>query len=147
MQSRIGKKGSVFLAVVVLAAAAVAGGALAAFAAHSTGASTATQVKATEKNYTIGLSRASAPAGTVTFVVHNASNTAHKFGIKGANFATKSIPGTIAPGATKKLTVTLKKGTYTVFCALHVSSGMKHTFTVGGATGTTTHQTTTSAWG
>jgi plastocyanin len=79
--------------------------------------------------------------------VHNSSNTDHKFAIRKSGFK-KCIPGTIAPGQTKKLKVTLKKGTYTVFCAIHLSFGMKKTFHVGTSSGgTTTHPTTTSEWG
>jgi plastocyanin len=147
MRNRIGKRGTVLFAVVVLATAAVAGGALAAVAAHDTASTTTTKVTATETNYKIALSRVSVPAGKVIFTVHNASKTAHDFGIKGLNFTTKSIAGTIAPGATKSLTVTLKKGTYTVFCKLHIALGMKKTLKVGAGTGTTTtHTTTTSTW-
>ena len=48
------------------------------------------------------------------------------------------------PGKTKYLTVTLAKGTYTVFCALHLSSGMKKTFYVGVTPPGTTTSTSTS---
>jgi plastocyanin len=134
MKSSIGRKGTVLLAVVALAAAAVAGGALAAIAAHSTGAMTTT-VKATESNYEIVLSKKIVVPGNVHFVVHNSSKTAHKFGVKG-NGVSKSISGLIQPGQTKSLTVLLKKkGTYTVYCALHASRGMKTTLTVGPGSG------------
>jgi plastocyanin len=149
MRSKLGTKGTLYLAVVALAATAVAGGALAAVAAHSPNTTMTTGVRATESNYKIALSRLSAPVGTITFTVHNSSNTAHKFGVKNpATGVTKSIVGTIAPGATKTLTVTLKKGKYVVFCALHASLGMKRTFYVGMTPPTTTtHTTTTTGWG
>ncbi|HUZ15795.1 MAG TPA: cupredoxin domain-containing protein [Gaiellaceae bacterium] len=147
MRSRIGKKGTA-LAVVALAATAVAGGALAAIAAHSTAMTTTTTIKATETNYKITLSRATAPVGTVVFVVHNSSKTAHRFGVKGVNGFSRGIPTLIKPGQTKYLTVVLKKGTYTVFCKIHASLGMKTILKVGTTTGTTTsHTTTTSTWG
>jgi len=143
MRSTIGKKGTA-LAVVALAATAIAGGALAAIAAHSTAMTTTTAVKATETNYKIALSRVNVPVGTVKFTIHNSSKTAHKFAIRNTTGFSKGIVGTIAPGATKFLTVTLKKGKYTVFCAIHASLGMKTTLNVGTTTGTTTSHTTTT---
>jgi len=144
MKGRIRTKSTVLVAVVALAATAVAGGMLAAVAASSTDSATSTTVKATELNYKIALSRISVPVGTVTFVVHNGSATVHKFAIKRPSFS-KSVVGSIGPGKTKYLTVTLVKGTYTIYCAIHFASGMKKTFYVGVAPpGTTTHTTTTS---
>ena len=158
MKSRIGKRGTVLLAVIVLAATAVAGGALATVAARHTATGTAaaktTKIVVTETDYAIALSKSSSvPVGTVKFVVHNTSATAHKFGVKGKG-VNKLISGLIQPGKTKTLTVVLKKGTYTVSCKIHVSLGMKATLVVGGAgattTGTTTGTTTTNStytWG
>jgi plastocyanin len=146
MKRRIGQKGTVLLVAAALAATAVAGGALAVFAARGTAAATtAVTVKATESNYKIVLSKTSVPAGSkVTFVVHNSSPIVHKFAIKKPSFL-KSIVGSVGPGKTKYLTVTLAKGTYTVFCALHVAYGMKKPFYVGVTPpGTTTHATTTT---
>jgi plastocyanin len=148
MKSRIGKRGTA-LAVVALAATAIAGGALAAVAAHSTAATTTTLINAKETDYHIALSRVTAPPGVIKFTVHNASKTAHKFGVKGPGSTTKvakAIVGTIAPGATKTLTVTITtKGKYTVYCALHASLGMKTLLTIGSGTGTTTTHTTTTS--
>ena len=151
MRSTIGKKGTA-LAVVALAATAVAGGALAAIAAHSTATTTTTAIKATETNYHIALSRVNAPVGIIKFTVHNSSKTTHRFGIHNTSGFSKSVSGTIPPGATRTLTVTLKKGSYTVFCAIHASQGMKTVLKIGTTTGTTTttHTTTTgttTAWG
>jgi plastocyanin len=146
MRSRIGKKGTVLLAVLVLAAAAVAGGALAAVAAHDTAATTTT-INVTETNYKIALSKSSGiPVGYVVFVVKNSSTIAHHFGVKGTNFTTKSILALIQPGQTKTLKVLFThKGTYTAFCKLHLALGMKKAFTLGGtSTTSTTHTTTTT---
>lgn len=140
MRSSIGRR-STALTVVALAATAVAGGALAAIATHSMATATTAKITATETNYKIALSRSAVAPGTVTFTVHNHGAVAHKFGVKGAGFS-KSIPGLIQPGQTKSLTVTLKKGSYTVYCALHISSGMKTTLRVGQGPGTTTGGTT-----
>jgi plastocyanin len=147
MRSRIGRKGTVLLAVVVLAATAVAGGALAAVAARTTAtsATATTRINATETDYAIALSQSTnVPVGFVVFVVKNNSATAHRFGVKGKSFTTKSILTLIKPGQTKTLKVQfLKKGTYTVFCKLHQAMGMKATLTVGATSSTTTHTTTT----
>lgn len=144
--SRIGRKGTVLLAVVVLAATAVAGGALAAVAARSTttAATATTKITATESDYAIALSQSTnVPVGYVVFTVKNTSTTAHRFGVKGKNFTTKSILTLIKPGQTKTLKVQfLKKGTYTVFCKIHQSVGMKATLTVGATSSTTNHTTT-----
>lgn len=141
MRSRVGR--STALAVVVLAATAVAGGALAAIAAHGTARAATTKVTVTETDYAIAPSIDTVSPGKVTFTVTNSGAVAHKFGIKG-NGVNKKILGLIKPGATKSVTVVLKKkGTYTLFCPLHQAQGMTATFTVAAApSGTTTNSTT-----
>jgi iron uptake system component EfeO len=136
MKRRHGRIGTVLIAV-VLVATALAGGALAAIMAQRTTAVNKIRVK--EVNYRIKLTKHTFPKGKTTFIVHNASISVHEFKVKGPG-VTKRIPGTIAPGATKKLTVTLRKGTYTLSCPLHLSLGMKTTIKAGGAAagGTTT---------
>jgi plastocyanin len=136
--------------VAVLVAAAVAGVAAAGMAAHSARAST--RVTVTEREYKITLSRHTFRAGSMTFVVHNAGRLAHEFAIKGPGIGTKRIHGTIAPGSKKTLTVKLRNGKFTLWCPIHVSSGMKTTIKVGagastGGTTTGTTTSTTSAWG
>lgn len=123
MKSRRGRIGTVLIAA-VLVATALAGGALAARMAHRTTAVTKIAVK--EIDFKIVLKKHSFPKGKVTFVVHNAGATAHEFKVKGPGLS-KRIPGNINPGATKKLTVTLRKGTYTLSCPLHLALGMKTT--------------------
>ena len=140
MNSRLGRKGTV-LTVTVLAATAIAGGALAAVVAHRS--TTSTKIRVTETDYKLALSKRTAPAGRITFVVHNKGMTDHEFAVKG-NGVHKGIRGLIAPGTTKSLTVTLKKGTYTLYCKLHISSGMKKAFKVGGGSSAAT---TTSGGG
>jgi len=143
MRSRLGKKGTVFLASIVLAAAAVAGGALAAFAAHSTASVVTTKVTVTQTDYALALSTTSVPLGKVKFVVHNSSSIAHKFSVKGKGVSA-SISGLIKPGKTKSLTVTVKKGTYKVWCSLHLKFGMK-AFVGAGVTPPTTASTTSGS--
>ncbi len=128
MKSRHGRIGIVLVAS-VLAAAALAGGALAAFAAHRS--TLATKIAVKEVDYKIVLTKHSFAKGKVTFVVHNASATAHQFKVKGPG-VNKEISGLIQPGATKSLTVTLSKGTYVLSCPLHIMFGMKTTIRAGG---------------
>lgn len=149
MKSRHGRIGMVLVAS-VLVATALAGGALAAMVAHR--ATTTTRIPVTEKNYRIVLKKHSFAKGKVTFVVKNTSTTVHEFRIVGPGLS-KRIPGLINPGKTKTLTVTLKKGSYTLSCPLHLALGMKTTIKAGGTStgsgGTTGGGTTTSggSWG
>ncbi len=131
MKSRHGRMATVLVAAVFLATA-LAGGALAAFTAHGTTATTKIAVK--ETNYKIGLKKHTFPKGKATFTIHNASKTLHQFKIHGPG-VTKMI-SSIPPGATKKLTVTLKKGKYVLSCPLHLAFGMKTSITAGGGSGT-----------
>jgi plastocyanin len=131
MKSRNGRIGAMVV-VSVLVATALAGGALAAIAARS--ATATTQIPVTEKNYRIVLKKHTFAKGKVTFVIHNTSNALHQFKIKGPGVS-KEI-ASINPGVTKKLTVTLAKGTYTLSCPLHLALGMKTTIKAGGVSGT-----------
>lgn len=87
-------------------------------------ASTTVSVGATEMKFT--LSKSSARAGTVVFVVKNTGSLAHDFKIAGKKTAT------LKPGKSTKLTVTLKKGSYPIICTItgHAAAGMKSTFKV-----------------
>jgi plastocyanin len=148
MKSRNRRIGTV-LVISVLVATALAGGALAAMVAHR--ATATTKIAVTEKDYRIVLKKHSFAKGKVTLVIHNASGTLHQFKIKGPGLS-KQISA-VNPGATKKLTVTLRKGTYTLSCPLHLAYGMKTTIKAGGASGTggtggtSTGGTGGSTWG
>ncbi len=133
-----GKRRARLLVVAVIVAAAFGGLGLAGLAAHA--ATRATRVTATEREYRITLSRRSFKPGMVTFVAQNLGKLSHEFKIRGPGIAGKRIAGTIAPGAKRSLTVRLRRGSYTIWCPLHVAMGMKTTITVGGASsaGTTT---------
>jgi plastocyanin len=75
-------------------------------------------------------SKASAPAGQITFEMPNKSALPHNIAIKGpASGAGKVVP----QGQTSTFTANLKPGTYTFFCAVpgHEAAGMKGTLTVG----------------
>jgi len=88
------------------------------------------KVKATEKDYSITLSPDTVKPGKVQFTIKNDGKVAHEFAVKG-NGIDKKMPGNIAPGKTRQLTVDLTKaGKYEVYCPVHLSKGMKTTLTV-----------------
>ena len=107
-------------AVVALVAVAVA---VPLAAAHS---QATTRVAVTAKDFKFGLSRRSAPHGTVIFVVTNRGKVKHDFKIAG-----KTTP-LIKPGGKATLKVTLKKGKYPYVCTVkgHAALGMKGTFAI-----------------
>ncbi len=67
-------------------------------------------------------------AGDITFHVTNDGKIPHDLAIKGQNKRTKLIP----PGASADLSVTLKAGTYELYCSVpgHEQAGMKLNITV-----------------
>ena len=85
-------------------------------------ASAGISVKATLVEYKITLSTHKVHHGVVTFVVKNAGKIAHNLTIQQGG---KHTP-TFAAGKTVKLTVTLKKGAYTLYCSVpgHRQLGM-----------------------
>jgi hypothetical protein len=107
------------------------GGAAAALAIRSL--PTKTTVTVTEREYRISLSTKTPPAGLVRFVVHNAGHVAHALSISGPGLATRTT-GTIQPGGTKALQVTLRGGTFRVWCPVgrHAAAGMKTTLVIRG---------------
>jgi plastocyanin len=131
----------------VVVAAALGGAAAAGMAAHA--ATRATRVTVTEREYKIGLARRTFKAGKVMFVVQNRGKLAHEFEVSGPGVAGKRIPGLIAAGKTRSLTVQLKGGTYKLWCPIHAARGMKTTIKVSGSTsgGTTTGGGSGGAWG
>jgi uncharacterized cupredoxin-like copper-binding protein len=79
-------------------------------------------VQAKEVEYKITLSTQKVQHGVVTFVVKNAGRIAHNLTIQQGGKHTANI----GPGKTAKLTVTLKKGAYTLYCSVpgHRQLGM-----------------------
>jgi plastocyanin len=116
------------LAVALLLPSMLAAGRLAA----ATAATASTRITATESEYKIVLSRTSLKPGTYNFVAVNKGKIAHSLAINGPGVAHKRIAGTIAPGASKTLTVTLRKGSYDVYCPVagHKALGMDRKLTV-----------------
>jgi hypothetical protein len=126
------------------------GGAATALAIRSLPAKTTVTV--TEREYRISLSKKALPAGPVRLVVHNAGHVAHALSVSGPGLATRTT-GTIQPGATKTLQVTLGGGTFKMWCPIgrHAASGMRTSISVRGAVipspGTSTNTDTTPAGG
>jgi hypothetical protein len=117
-----------FALVLVLA---LAGAAVGAMAARSTARKTTVTV--TEREYRISVSTKRLPTGTVRLVVHNAGKIPHRLSISGPGLSAKTTP-MIMPGATRGLTLTLRAGSFTLWCPLgsHASLGMKTTLTMRG---------------
>jgi uncharacterized cupredoxin-like copper-binding protein len=122
------------------------------------GGAAGAQVVATETDYKIQLSTMALKPGRTTFVALNKGHVAHSLEIDGPGVSNKRIGGTVSPGASKRLTVTLQKGKYEIYCPVpgHKQLGMDLHVTVGGhgggammhaGTTTTTGGTTTSGGG
>src|SRR5262245_23801312 len=107
------------LLLVVVAAAAVLSLAAVTSAASNLGiAASKTQLKFNKKTLT-------AKAGKVTIVMANPSTFPHAIAVKGKG---KNVKGkTVGQGKTSRVTLTLKKGTYTFYCPVpgHEAAGMK----------------------
>lgn len=79
-----------------------------------------------ESEFKIQLAQTSIPAGTVAFAVKNAGKIQHDLAISGGSVSGTPKTPLISPGGTAKLTVTLKAGTYTLYCTVpgHRAAGM-----------------------
>ena len=101
--------------------------------AAGTTAAAGTAVAVTETEYKIDGLSATMKAGTYTFDVSNAGKFKHNLAINGPDVA-NVISDTFVGGASGKLTVTLKPGTYDVYCAIPThrgkGKGMDMTITV-----------------
>jgi uncharacterized cupredoxin-like copper-binding protein len=89
------------------------------------------QVTAGESEYKIVLSAPSVKPGTYRIEAVNNGSIDHSLAITGPGVSSKQT-GTISPGSSAVLTVTLKAGTYDVFCPLpgHKALGMNTKLTV-----------------
>ena len=139
---------AVFLVVVALAGCGGGGGSKK--AAAPAGGGKTIQVKETEFHIAPAQIAISS-TGSVTFDATNAGKIDHALELEGNGIEQKI--GTISPGSSGKLKVTLsKKGTYELYCPIdnHRAMGMQATVVVGGAsagggkTTTTETKTTTS---
>jgi uncharacterized cupredoxin-like copper-binding protein len=108
-----------------------------------------TAITATLKEYSIELSAASAPAGSVTFTVTNSGTMIHEFVVLKTDTQAADLPLTndevteddytsmgevadLEAGASGTMTATLAAGHYAIICNLpgHVRQGMATDFTV-----------------
>jgi len=123
-----------FCAALVLAACSNGGGGQSNSSPGSSAnqASSGTRVTVTETEYGLKLPRTSFAPGTYTFVSDNAGKITHALSIDGPGVQdarTKDIQG----GQKATLTVTLKKGTYDLYCPIdsHKQLGMDQHIQVG----------------
>ncbi len=95
-------------------------------------AAKAQAVNVTLSEWKVELSRDTVKAGPVTFKLKNAGTMNHAFYVRGEGFAkgSKEVP----TGQEAPLTLTLKPGTYEVYCPLadlsHKMAGMSKKFVV-----------------
>jgi len=142
--------------ILLLAAVAVAGAATAGVVAHASASKTT--IRVTEREYKIALSVRKVPEGTSRFQIRNTGHFAHALEIAGPGV--KKRTPMIKPGTSAVLTVTLRAGSYSLWCPVpgHAALGMKSalivtgTSTAGGAStgGDTTTGTSTDSgvpWG
>jgi uncharacterized cupredoxin-like copper-binding protein len=94
-------------------------------------AGSGTTVKETEYALAPGTINVSKP-GTVTLTADNAGQMVHALEVEGNGVDMKT--GNIQPGSTAKLTVSLKPGSYQLYCPIdgHKQLGMKATVKVAG---------------
>ncbi len=128
--------------ILLLAALALAGAAIAGAVAHA--GPSKTTIRVTEREFKIGLSTKHAPAGSVRFEIKNTGKFPHALSIAGAGVKAKTK--LIQPGKSAVLLVTLKSGSYALWCPVpgHAAQGMKSSLSVpapaggGGGGGVTT---------
>lgn len=130
-------------------ALATTGGAVAALTASA--GTTSQRLTVTEVEYKIGLSSSHLKAGLTTFMVVDKGKLAHSLSISGPGLKKRLIVGTIKPGSSRAVTVTLKAGSYSLWCPVpgHAALGMRTTLKAGSSTGSTSGGSTTtkSSWG
>ena len=117
--------------IVLFAALALAGAALAGVVAQAGGTKTAS-VRVSEREFKLTLSNANLQMGETRFEIKNTGKMAHGLAIAGksVNVRTKMIK----PGKSAVLVVTLKQGKYSIWCPVpgHAAKGMKAIVTVEG---------------
>jgi uncharacterized cupredoxin-like copper-binding protein len=104
-----------------------------------------------ESEYKLQLSTTKLGAGTYRFTARNVGTIPHALEIDGPGVSDMRTPGTIAPGSSKTLTVTLKQGgSYEIYCPVpgHKAMGMDlHVKVGGGAAATSSSKSSGGGWG
>jgi plastocyanin len=108
-----------------LAVLAVLTAAIALVVASVTSASTSLKVSASKTALKFNKKTLRASHGKVTIVMSNPSSTKHAIAVEG--HGVDKDGKTVGKGKTSRVTVTLKKGTYTFYCPVdgHEDAGMK----------------------
>ena len=114
--SRVGRR--LLIAAVVAATAALA-------VAGVVSASTTDNLRASKTKLAFNHKTLTAKKGTVTLVMANPSGFPHAIAVEGHGIDKKGK--TVNKGGTSRVTVKLKKGTYTFYCPVdgHKAAGMK----------------------
>jgi uncharacterized cupredoxin-like copper-binding protein len=88
-------------------------------------------VTVTETDFAIQLPQRSLTPGTYTFVAQNKGGVKHALEVEGSGLEEKTEE--LEPGGTARLTVTLEKGKYELYCPVgdHKGRGMEVELTVG----------------
>jgi plastocyanin len=112
------------LLIVVIAAAAALS------VAAVTAAASTLNLSAAKQGLKFNTKSLSAKAGTVTLVMKNPSSFPHGVAVKGKGVNKKGK--IVQKNGTSRVTLTLKKGTYTFYCPVpgHEAGGMKGTLKV-----------------
>jgi uncharacterized cupredoxin-like copper-binding protein len=100
--------------------------------APSSPAAKGTTVTVKETEYKLTLSQSTFTPGTYTFTAENDGGTTHALEIEGPGIEEQQT-GSLAPGASGSLTVTLQSGKYELYCPVdsHKDRGMEMDITVG----------------
>ncbi|WP_460072589.1 cupredoxin domain-containing protein [Streptomyces sp. YKOK-I1] len=115
--------------------------------APSKPAASGTQVTAKLTDFHIQLSTQTFQAGRYTFTAQNMGHHEHALELEGPGGESRSK--TLDPGQSTTLTVTLKPGSYQVYCPVdgHKDLGMKTHITVGGTPASTSDTNTSTSNG
>ncbi|MFI1168101.1 copper-binding protein [Streptomyces sp. NPDC020801] len=112
------------------------------------GQATSTTVTVDMTEYKLALSSKTFQAGDYTFVAKNDGHTLHSLEIEGPGGDAR-LPHGLQPGQSASLKVTLKNGSYELYCPVdgHKDLGMKTNITVGGSGGGSAPTGTSSSGG
>jgi uncharacterized cupredoxin-like copper-binding protein len=101
-------------------------------AASSAAAGGSTAVTAIETEFHIALSKKSFSPGTYKFTAVDKGHLQHNLVIDGPGVTMAKTAGLLSPGQSASVTVTLRKGSYDIFCGVpgHKAQGMNVNITV-----------------